>query len=960
MSKNRFKRGFTLAEILVTLGILGVLGLLTIGLLRGSSADLEQKVARAKLMDSVSTALATMQLDGKMTGYSNTAEFANQFKNYYNVSQEITGEDKSKVLATGKKAGAISDSSGDYYVFKGDGGATVAFKYNTSCQASERFTSSGTVADRGTNDISFRNSALGCLDGFYDVSGIDAGANELGKDIGEITPYDEDTTKACTKPNFVLVNGSECVCSITRSECLNIGKKFDEKNCACTDNTQCPLGKVYNAETNECECQLTAESCNSVYSTFDEKTCTCKTDIAVQIKCQANGGKWDPQQGTCVCLEPSHENSCESKYYGYAYSDHNDYCQCKCNTEDKIKEQIAKNAKSDARANSIVKYTLPSDLANQCVACSKDKPSNISLSKEKGMCIPIPTADPADCIEPLMKWHDYNPDNEALSFYCECKLTQADCDKAFADAYKAEFGFAPKGNYCMTDSYDTCRANVDACILDKNSDACKNGIAACTASGYNYATSTPHYSCAVATLGATKVVNGGLALQNPGATVHADKNTCQCKASNGTVPNAVNWTAYFHCKAGICEANKFLAFPTQNLTIPAGKNINADKTSVTIKNAIIYESYSAWYDPIILNVNADDAMATPPVTAQIATSFKLDQNSPITTAWLNQTEPKFYFLVKDKNTNDTVDDLTELYSEIIDDTVQPAKHYTTGLEKLAADLNINPNTVASYPTLANAGLKAWADLNADAKGETLVDLLSLKGTVWTEKVKKENPYFNPNWNNKYNNNGNNSKNNENEEVKDSEEVQNNNEVTQNTEEEIQNNNEETQATQDKNIPDWMEKYLYEDVKKSKFTSINGLGVFDINTSYVMVSSESGQPIRAENSTVAIQSRYTILKKVAKLDMTTHWIQILPVTTVADGEYTNPAIKYVDTVSDKEVQREDNIDGLNWTIKFKETGRGAQYVNTARGKDKFGIYLEVNGNYYVLEVRGITDVIFDKK
>ena len=158
----------------------------------------------------------------------------------------------------------------------------------------------------------------------------------------------------------------------------------------------------------------------------------------------------------------------------------------------------------------------------------------------------------------------------------------------------------------------------------------------------------------------------------------------------------------------------------------------------------------------------------------------------------------------------------------------------------------------------------------------------------------------------------------------------------------------------------MEKYLYEDVKKSKFTSINGLGVFDINTSYVMVSSESGKPIRAENSTVAIQSRYTIFKKVAKLDTTTHWIQILPVTTVADGEYTNPAIKYVDTISNKEVQREDNIDGLNWTIKFKETGRGAQYVNTARGKDKFGIYLEVNGNYYVLEVRGITDVIFDKK
>ena len=746
MSNKRFKRAFTLSEILVTLGILGVLGLLSLGLLRGNTAELEQKVARAKLMDSVSTALATMQLDGKIAGYANTGAFANEFQNYYNVNEVLTGADATAVLDAGAAAGAIGTANAaDYFVFTGDGGATVALSYNKNGVALGQFTESSTTADRGTGDIEFRNSALSFVDGFYDVNGIDKGANKLGKDIGALAAYD-DNTAAC-KGNFVPVSGGSCICSITANECLALGKKLDSKKCECTGEVSCQMGKTYNETTKKCECPVESRNCDSVYSVFDEATCTCKVDLKTQLTCKANGGTWNATKGTCECLPADDENSCESKYHGYATADQADYCKCKCKSASDIAKKVAQNAQGKGNTSVITKYTLANnDLSQECFYCGAPDTTAFSLKKSGSVCVPESKNNPEDCVgDGFLQWVDYNPNDEKNSYYCKCVLTQAKCDTVFKNALETQYGkgFVPRSNTCYGESayypggspkpnfYATsCKYNEDKCRENPYSAECRNTVKYCNVSG-NAPTSTAHYTCAKNYWGGTKPVNGSLKAMIPNSTTHATKNSCYCAPQNGVLPNIPSpYQQYdFHNKFGIYESNKFYTFKGYGVNVAGAY---ADNRTATVQNAVVFENYTNVYDPIILNVAASNATAAPEATDVIATKFKLAENAPITTAWLKkQTKPEFYFLVNDRNLNGQVDDLNDLYHE-------GGGAYFTGLDMLKAegftfDKNDagETNPIITYPQLANKGLKAWADMNADAKvdgTETLVDLLKLQAS----------------------------------------------------------------------------------------------------------------------------------------------------------------------------------------------------------------------------------------
>ena len=927
MLNKKIKRAFTLAEILVTLGILGVLGLLTVGLLRGNTAELEQKVARAKLMDSVSTALATMQLDGKIAGYANTTAFANEFQKYYGVNKVLNGADAQEVLNVGKEAGAIkSADAGEYFVFTGDGGATVALSYNKNGVANGQFTESGTVANRGVNDITYKNSALSFVDGFYDVNGIDNGSNALGKDIGAIAPYDANTAQC--EGNKIPVSGGGCVCSITANECLALGKKLDSKNCICTGEVSCQMGKTYNETTKKCECPVESRDCDSVYSVFDEATCTCKVDLKTQLTCKANGGTWNATKGTCECLPAEDENSCESKYHGYASADQADYCKCKCKSAKDINALVTKNASGKGDLTAIKKYTLASDdLAQECYVCGTPTTTAFNIKKADGVCAPESKYNPEDCVGAgFLEWQGYDPKDEEHSYYCKCVLTQAKCDNIYKNAMEAQYGagFVPRDNYCWGKSSNgetSCRYNVDKCRENPKSAECRNTTNQCWKSGKSKPTSTHHFSCAWSSVKNGKLVATSIA----GTKQHATKNSCYCAPQNGTVPSGSSWYREFHCSHGICEANRFYPFTTYDVNNISGANLNNE--IVSIKNAVIFERYTYAYDPIILNVGASNVNAAPEATNEINTQFTNEENEPVTTAWLKQQlKPEFYFLVNDKNKNGQVDNLNDLYHEA-------GGNYFTGLDMLKAEGFTFAKTdsgetspIITYPQLANKGLKAWADMNANAKvdgAESLVDLLKLQASEivytvdekQTEAVEIPNPDF------------------------------------------VEGDTAPQTITVTRDVIKPIQK-----IRKA-FTDISGLGVFEINTDYVAVSEKDGdgRPQKLGHETIAIQGRYTILTPVSSLDSSKYWIEMVPVSAG-----TNPEIKYVakDSLSGgvaagEEVYRATTVSGLNWT----ETFRDAAGSEIRAGKD-IGIFLKVEKGssvqYYELKVRGLTDVIFEAK
>lgn len=122
-----FKYGFTLAEVLITLGIIGVIGALTIPALMSNIADAQYKTAYKKAYSAASQAWMQAVNDGNIlerTDWVDTpsriANF-NAFKSYFKVIKECSSNNNSDCWANGEltyggypntSASAFIDNSG--------------------------------------------------------------------------------------------------------------------------------------------------------------------------------------------------------------------------------------------------------------------------------------------------------------------------------------------------------------------------------------------------------------------------------------------------------------------------------------------------------------------------------------------------------------------------------------------------------------------------------------------------------------------------------------------------------------------------------------------------------------------------------------------------------------------------------------------------------------------------------
>lgn len=117
--------GFTLAEVLITIGIIGVVAAMTLPVL---IRDVEERVnteRQVNIVQKVTQAMEQMKAHGDLMKFSNTNEFVDEFQKYIKVAKRCSGENISECWPTKT---VISASGSKYKVEDAKSGADLGFE----------------------------------------------------------------------------------------------------------------------------------------------------------------------------------------------------------------------------------------------------------------------------------------------------------------------------------------------------------------------------------------------------------------------------------------------------------------------------------------------------------------------------------------------------------------------------------------------------------------------------------------------------------------------------------------------------------------------------------------------------------------------------------------------------------------------------------------------------------------
>ena len=181
---------FTLAEVLITLAVIGIVAALTLPGLIQNHNEKAWSTAKDLWEKKLTETVRRMNIDGVMTGHESTEEFMNTFKNYMKVIKTCDNGDinkcySPKIVTTGKDDaleeietnGLTSASSMGLKEWKTNtntmsfvvaDGTTVIMAYQPECPYADP------IEDTG--------SQVSCLGFMVDVNGK-KGPNRVGKDI---------------------------------------------------------------------------------------------------------------------------------------------------------------------------------------------------------------------------------------------------------------------------------------------------------------------------------------------------------------------------------------------------------------------------------------------------------------------------------------------------------------------------------------------------------------------------------------------------------------------------------------------------------------------------------------------------------------------------------------------------------------------------------------------------------
>ena len=185
---REFKKAFTLAEILITLAVIGIVAALTLPGLIQNHNEKAWSTAKDLWEKKLTETVRRMNIDGVMTGHESTEDFMNTFKNYMKVIKTCDNNDinkcySPKIVQTGSDSEPIEVQTSDLKTAENLGnsewgtntmgfviadGTTVIMAYNPNCAYADP------IEDTG--------SQVSCLGFMVDVNGK-KGPNKVGDDI---------------------------------------------------------------------------------------------------------------------------------------------------------------------------------------------------------------------------------------------------------------------------------------------------------------------------------------------------------------------------------------------------------------------------------------------------------------------------------------------------------------------------------------------------------------------------------------------------------------------------------------------------------------------------------------------------------------------------------------------------------------------------------------------------------
>ena len=184
------KYGFTLAEVLITLAVIGIVAALTLPGLIQNHNEKAWSTAKDLWEKKLTETVRRMNIDGVMTGHDSTEDFMNTFKNYMKVIKTCDNGDinkcySPKIVTTGKddapeeiETNGLTSASSmglkewqtntNTMSFVVADGTTVIMAYQPECPYADP------IEDQG--------SQVSCMAYMVDVNGK-KGPNRVGKDI---------------------------------------------------------------------------------------------------------------------------------------------------------------------------------------------------------------------------------------------------------------------------------------------------------------------------------------------------------------------------------------------------------------------------------------------------------------------------------------------------------------------------------------------------------------------------------------------------------------------------------------------------------------------------------------------------------------------------------------------------------------------------------------------------------
>jgi len=188
-SRGLKRAAFTLAEVLITLAVIGIVAALTIPSLIENHNTHAWATAKDLWEKKMVEVTRRMNVDGVMTGYSTTEDYFDTFKKYVKIVKTCDNNNintcySPKVVNTGRDGEIEVETSGlktasdlglnDFGTrtmsFVIADGTTVIMAYNPNCPEVDPFSSAG------------QSGQVGCMGMVIDVNGK-KGPNRVGKDI---------------------------------------------------------------------------------------------------------------------------------------------------------------------------------------------------------------------------------------------------------------------------------------------------------------------------------------------------------------------------------------------------------------------------------------------------------------------------------------------------------------------------------------------------------------------------------------------------------------------------------------------------------------------------------------------------------------------------------------------------------------------------------------------------------